>query len=662
MGRRPFIKVGLPGKGGLLMGAAFARAIRRVATLGRSEPGWVRVLFLCLFVLGSVRFCTQTRSGGVPMVRIGSDARYYWAYLTSLALDHDLDFRNQYANPRSGNYFRYQSTETGHYANPFTLGPAVLWMPFFAIGHFISLVAEPADAADGTSDLTQIITLYGSFLYMFLAILLAYGVTRRRYGPGAAAAGALVAALAGPLYQYTLHQPGYAHATSAFSVVLLLALWDRGRGTERSWPSWIGLGAAVGLAALQRPQNVLYALPVVCEGGYRIYQAVRRSGLGAGALAALRPLGGGLVALAVFSPQMIAWKIIYGSFVTVPQGHEYMRWGESLWAHTLFSSRNGLFPYAPLWAAGLLGLVWVFRRDRALALWLGATFFLAAFVSGATSDWYGGGAFGGRRFDGLLLHVSLGIGALVDGLLRSVERRPRATAGGAVAAVIALAIWFNATLADQYQRGRLARSGAKDTLAMYDAALMDMGRKVFRFGNPLSWPGAWAFWWRTGAPPSRYDEVVGAFFLRDNSSERYRPLPRKLRDALRFGARGHARFLVWGFGRIRSGHSGPHGRPVAVRPALGPKARFLLPFNCLGPVGVHLVGTARAVTRLRVLWNGRLVAEGRLHEEQPIDMGFVVPRDRIRRGVNVVDLVHQGVRDGQVAATYERVDLRSLGQ
>src|SRR5688572_28820379 len=103
-----------------------------------------------------------------------------------------------------------------------------------------------------------------------------------------------------------------------------------------------------------------------------------------------------------------------------------MRFGESLWANTLFSSRNVLFPYAPLWAIAMLGLIGVARRDRALAGALVATFFVAAFVNGAVVDWWAIGSMGGRRFDGLVIHASLGMAAVAAAFLNAAEKRPRA--------------------------------------------------------------------------------------------------------------------------------------------------------------------------------------------------------------------------------------------
>src|SRR5207244_2965466 len=162
-------------------------------------------------------------------------------------------------------------TPTGKLANPFPIGPAILWMPFFVVAHGVAAIARPAHWRDGTSSVHQLITLYGSFLYAFAAMLLAYALARRRVGAGAA------------------------------------------------------MTAAVG-----------------GEGGRAL---LRRR---------WEPMVGAACAFVVFLPQVIAWHVIFGTWFGIPQGAGYMQWAHPLWAETLFSSRNGLFPYAPLWAVGML--------------------------------------------------------------------------------------------------------------------------------------------------------------------------------------------------------------------------------------------------------------------------------------------------------------------
>jgi len=281
----------------------------------------VLALAATLFVAGSLRFFLGTRQKDhTPEIRIGVDGRYHWAYLTSLVLDRDLYFENQYADPQSGNYYRYERTATGRLANPFPIGPALAWAPFFLVAHGAAAIAKPERAAEGSSYLHQYITLYASFLMAFGAGVFAYRIAKRRLGAGPAFAGAVGALVAGPLLQYTINQPSYAHAPSAFFVAALFDVWDAGRGQARGVRGWVLLGALLGAATLMRTQNAVFAVPLLGEGAGLAIGAFRREGIRAAGRALVHPLAGAGVALLVFFPQMWAWKILYGHWLGVPRG------------------------------------------------------------------------------------------------------------------------------------------------------------------------------------------------------------------------------------------------------------------------------------------------------------------------------------------------------
>src|SRR5439155_26391092 len=78
-----------------------------------------------------------------------------------------------------------------------------------------------------------------------------------------------------------------------------------------------------------------------------------------GSIRALVPrwLLGAATAAAVFPPQLLAWKAVYGGFLALPQGPGFMVWDAPAWSQVLFSARNGLFAWAPLCAIAAGGLV-----------------------------------------------------------------------------------------------------------------------------------------------------------------------------------------------------------------------------------------------------------------------------------------------------------------
>ena len=88
----------------------------------------------------------------------------------------------------------------------------------------------------------------------------------------------------------------------------------------------------------------------------------------------------------------------------------------------LFSPIAGLFPWSPVTALALLGLLPLCWRDGRLALSAGAIFVLQALVNGMVRDWWAGSGFGMRRMAELYpIYVTL-LAALIGYL---AIRRPR---------------------------------------------------------------------------------------------------------------------------------------------------------------------------------------------------------------------------------------------
>jgi hypothetical protein len=401
---------------------------------------------------------------------------------------------------------------------------------------------------------------------------------------------------------------------------------------------WALLGVLVGLAMLVRTQNLAFALPACAEGAVLVVGAARR-GARALALALLGPLAALACALVTFFPQLLAWKIIYGAWVGVPQGAGYIRWDAPSWSETLFSSRNGLFPYAPLWLVGLLGLVLVARRDRWLGLGLLATFVVTTYLNGAFWHWWGMGSFGGRRFDGLVYPVALGVAALARVALDGSARRPRLAGGLALGAVGGAGVVLTTAMSVDFGR-HLAGSqpDSVSSLEVYQRATTLAAHDLFfRWGNPIEWPAALAFSLRTGAPMKLYEEVVGPQLLDGYQVAFQPPSPRPVGE-LAFASGKDARYLVRGFGAARAGV-----RPIAAT------ARFLVPLNITTAAALRLEGSGRAAGTLHLRWNGEELASAALTPGAPFTLACTVPAERVERGVNLVDLAVDGATGDEVA-------------
>ena len=138
----------------------------------------------------------------------------------------------------------------------------------------------------------------------------------------------------------------------------------------------------------------------------------------------------------------MAWKVLFGVYVTVPQGPGYLDWSSPHLRDVLFSANHGLFATSPALLLGLLGLVLHLRRDPALAGGALLTLAALAWTNGAVADWdwEGGDAFGARRFDVAVPLLAVGLAALR-------ARRPRPSAGRSCSPRRSSARWPSGTSA-----------------------------------------------------------------------------------------------------------------------------------------------------------------------------------------------------------------------
>jgi len=419
----------------------------------------------CLFVLYALFVAVYVAS--IPLPRadghlVGSDGTYYYAYLPTLLIDHDLDFSNQYSRlfpPRQGE--RDALGQDLRRSNPYAVGCAVLWTPFFLMGHAIVLVLRMAGssiALDGISYVYQVPVLLGSLAYGFAGVLLVYGSCRRFFSRSVSVAAALSIWLATSLIYYMIAEPSMSHACSFFAAALLVNLWLRFRPLP-GLRQWILLGVAGGLVALVRlPDATWLALP--CIDAVLNLKAAGRGRIGrlAAGVACFAA-----VAFVVFIPQIMVWNITDESPNGIDYGNSasYFQWFSPRMLPVLFSLRHGLYSWHPILLAATLGLILLFRRDRSLAIALGLLFAAQIYVIGAWNGWYGGDAFGARMLISSLPALALGLAALID--WASAHK-----AWSTVGLLGCILIIWNALFFAQYRFGYISKS---DTITLRQMTL-----------------------------------------------------------------------------------------------------------------------------------------------------------------------------------------------
>ncbi len=378
------------------------RWMQGCSPLLRRFPGvWLTVGVIALY---SVLFVRSDVSG--PGL---ADGFYSYLFARSLAYDGGIDFTNDYqvcGDPYQVGIDR----GTGHPDNQAYLGPALFWTPVVWVARHLVDMPERASAAAraGCTGAIANAALFVAVPLGGLAIGLSYLAARRFARQGIAMFTALLFAVASNLPTYAALFPSSSHVYEAFCAALLI--WLAGRACDsKRWQSWILVGIATGLCALQRLSDLtLILLPLAWIASS---SNTRRFKLTAAGIVAM----GAAVGIAV---TMWVYWFLYGSPLSLPQGRHYLHLDHAHPLLTLFAPHGGLFYTTPVAYLAFVGLFIALRRAETRALGVGAGLCIVGclWISSAVLDWHGKGTYGARRLLVLLpLFIVLAAVALEKG-------------------------------------------------------------------------------------------------------------------------------------------------------------------------------------------------------------------------------------------------------
>lgn len=359
---------------------------------------------------------------------ISHDGTEYYAYLRSLLIDGDLRFNNDLdpaQSPFAGTpNLAATPTETGYTPNLATVGPAIVWAPFWLIAHGITYLGRAWGTGwqvNGYAPPYIVLVGLASAMAGLLTALGCYALARRWFTERVAALAAVTLYGGSNLLYYAQFQGSFAHslsaATATWFVIAVLAVDD-----QPTLRRWAALGAAGGAMILM---YWIAALLLIMPGLVfvrQLWSALRRRDrfemmqLGLGALLAA------VVALLVFSPQLLVWKIIYGDWLAIPHGGNYITPRSIKLGQVLFSPLYGVAWWTPAYFVGMLGSVWFALRRPWPGVVLLAGVAIYVLYNASLQRWFAGGSFGMRRFTVLAPMLGVGLAAVIH----AARRYPRA--------------------------------------------------------------------------------------------------------------------------------------------------------------------------------------------------------------------------------------------
>lgn len=364
------------------------------------------LIFLTLVVIFLTRFSFLGHA-------IYGDGIYYWAYTRSIALDRDLDLRNESVHryyPEGNN-----SPETSSPAEDtqltdnkyYPIGTSLSWLPAFLSAHSLSHVF--GYLPNGYSDIYQVTVGVFSISLVIVALSLIWKTLRMDYSGFTSWMSLALLIFSTSLVYYSsldvLNTHSLALLFTAFAVYVLF------QNLRTTLETGFLYGLIAGLASLTRPQDSLVAilfLPGVLKAkDKRCFLAFL--------------LGG----MAGYLPQLGASLVIFGNFLSFP----YLTGGDvfnPFSPHVLeliFDTKRGLIYFSPIFLASIAGLVLYFRNKKPFA---GRLLLLTAAQFGVISIWSGwsqGEAYGMRMLISLIPVFGLGLAELIAYLENFLSRR-----------------------------------------------------------------------------------------------------------------------------------------------------------------------------------------------------------------------------------------------
>jgi hypothetical protein len=340
------------------------------------------------------------------------DGAGYAAYLPSAFLDHDLLLFDEWARLGMirGDAIAFTNvTPNGHLSDHWTVAPAMVWLPAY-------LAADAARDAlpmlrgfprNGFSLPYAIAILASSAMAGLAVLLLGVRAAVPITGRFAATLAAVGIWFGSPLLWYSLRHATMGHAVSAAACAVVVAI---GLSLRREITGWKIFGAALvcGFAFAVRPQNLTFVLvPMIVAGSLPL---LRRSWIAA--------IGFVIGAL----PELVVSQVLYGrplAFASSGGANDWHSFERIRPFLPLVSWYHGMFPWTPLLALSLIGLLLLWRDDRRLAAAGIVTVVLQWLIIAAFDrSFWGMLAFGQRRFDSCTIFFLIGLAALLARLPR----------------------------------------------------------------------------------------------------------------------------------------------------------------------------------------------------------------------------------------------------
>ena len=341
--------------------------------------------------------------------RIEWDVREYYLYLPATFIHHDPGFNFIESLPESekSEYKNWVGpSPSGKIVSRMTMGMAIAYTPFFAIGHlFAKILHEPQT---GFSSPYQTAMNFCGLFYGILGLFFLRKVLRRYFPERITALTLLCIGLGTNLFYYMAVEGSMSHVVSfcLFSIFLWYTIkWHE----QQRWKYIIFLALSLGLVSLVRPTNLMLCIIFI------LYGITNLESIKAKIKLLLSHYWQILALLAIMFlvalPQLLYWHAQTGHYVYYSYGKQRFFFDRPRIWKGFFSYRKGWFVYTPVMLLAVFGFFRLKRNTPTLLLPILVFTFINIYVLLSWWCWWYGGGFGMRAFIESYVFLSLPMAA-----------------------------------------------------------------------------------------------------------------------------------------------------------------------------------------------------------------------------------------------------------
>ncbi len=354
---------------------------------------WWLLLLVTVILFLLVNFVWP--DGNYRLQTIDGDGRGYYDYLPTLFIDKTVDFKQTFEYEKTSQPLEYLGHNfheiNGVYINKFTVGTALMILPFYWVAQVVSLIAGLP--ADGHSILFQYAVALAALAWLWVGFFFFRKLLRSyKISESIIVATVLGLLLATNLFHYAFVEVAFSHVYS-FAAITSFLYFSRLVFIVKDKKYALLSAFTLGLVVLIRPVNglVILAVPVLADNPEDIQKSVVRlfGSFKTGLLIALMFLSG------IF-PQLLINYLQTGNPIVYGYRGEGFDFLHPHLAAFLFGFKKGWFVYTPVMLLLIPAMIASWRKSKHL-FWSFLLFFtILVYVFSSWWNWYYGDGFGMR--------------------------------------------------------------------------------------------------------------------------------------------------------------------------------------------------------------------------------------------------------------------------